>query len=91
MTKALKLIATLCCIVSILVIFIAPSVDSPDAVLPGAHHSVRCESSAAAPLALHADRSGWVCELSLKVFRYLLPADHRRIAVTRAQTPVLRC
>jgi len=91
MSKAGKLMIVLCCLASILAIFIAPSVDSPDTVLPGAHHVLRGSSSSTVTIIAHSDRASAHSDWGIRHYQYILSAVQRQAVVTRDRNQVLRC
>jgi hypothetical protein len=91
MSKTGKLMIVLWCLASILAIFIAPSVDSPDTVLPGAHHVLRGGSSSTVTLVAQTDKASSHSDWSIRSYQYILSAVQRQATVTRELNQVLRC
>ena len=91
MSKTAKLMIVFCCLAAILVIFIAPQVDSPDTVLPGGHHVVRGGSSTTVTVLIQITKISHSNSLGMRQFQYTLSAAGRRSTVSRELTTVLRC
>lgn len=91
MGKSIQAAVTLACLMAVLAIFIAPSVDMPETLLPLHHTTLRASGAqagtvagftAAATLTLQQDASGW----------WQGPLIARQSApVVRKVTTVLRC
>jgi hypothetical protein len=91
MSKTAKVIMVLCCLLSILVIFIAPTVDSPDTVIPSGHHSLRAADSTGVSVLLQVSQAAWHSDASAIPFHDHLLALCGGRRVSRQSVVVLRC